>query len=223
MSLGYNLKNGHDAVNTIDKGSKSPKNCPYGEGKMRKTSVIFLLMSFVLFLSTPAFSGEKFSKDFTLSKLTAQSDAKFSGDFSLAKNDSKEMSLLSIDYMKFGVREFAQTSGRVAELEQEIKKLKSKRKKDLLGSIVLGGIAGFCLYEFVTYEQSERETQEGRHGAGLISGNRIIYLGGTLISAAITFSMVSDYKRKGRTIKEYEQELKNLGEQQSRFNQDGLR
>jgi hypothetical protein len=221
--LSYNLKNGQDAVTTVKKGSESPKNSPYGEAIMRKTAVIFLLMSFALFLSAQAFPGEKSSTDFALSKLTDQSHEKFSRDFSLARNENKKTCVLSIDYEKFVVREFAQVSGRVAELEQEIKKLKSKRKNSLLFSIVLGGISGFCLYEFIVYEQSERETQEGRHGTGLISGNRIIYLGGTLISAAITFSLVSDYKKKGRTIKEYEQELKNLGEQQSRLSQGGLR
>lgn len=221
--MSYNLKNGQDAITTVKEGSESPKNYPIWEGIMRKTAVIFLLISFGLFLSAQAFPDEKSSTDFALSNLTAQSHSKFSREFSLARNDSREMCVLSIDYEKFVVREFAQVSGRVAELEQEIKKLKSKRKKDVFGSIVLGGLAGFCLYEFIIYEQSERETQEGRHGAGLISGNRIIYLGGTLISAAITFSLISDYKRKGKAIKEYEQELKNFGEQQSMLSQANLR
>ncbi len=142
MSLGYNLKNGQDAVKAVKEGSESPRNSPYWEGRMKKTAVIFLLMSFGLFLSAQAFPGEKFSTDFTLSKSTAQNHSKFSREFSLTKKHSEKTSLIIIDCEKYGIREFAQTSGRVAELEQEIKKLKSKRKKSLLGSIVLGGIPG---------------------------------------------------------------------------------
>ncbi len=205
------------------KRNESPKDSTFWEGRMRKTAFILLLMSFVFFLSAQAFPGEKFSMDFTLAKSTAQSHDKSSAEFSLAKNHSEKTSFIIIDYEKYGIPEFGQVSGRVAELKQEIIKLKSKRKKALIGSIVLGTVAGFCLYEFISYEQSERETQEGRHGAGLISGNRIIFLGGTLISGAITFSMLSGRKRNGKTIKEYEEELKKLSEQQSMLSQADLR
>jgi len=182
-------------------------------GNMRKLSSIICLAAFVLFFTVTSYAGLD-SSDFSLSKKDA--------GFSLTQ--AYDVSAPSLELNRTDLRNAlinSQDERKAESLRAEIQHLKKRRTTSLLVSIGLIGLGSFFVYEFINYEQGERETQEGGtqdvdEGRTNTSIGKGIRLAGFAASYVISIVLITDVAKKSKAIKQYRQELQALSEAQGR-------
>jgi len=179
---------------------------------MRKLSSIICLVAFVLFFTVTSYAGLD-SNDFSLSKKDA--------GFSLTQ--TYDVSAPSLELNRSDLRNalINQDERKAESLRAEIQHLKKRRTTSLLVSIGLIGLGSFFVYEFINYEQGERETQEGGtqdvdEGRTNTSIGKGIRLAGFAASYVISIVLITDVAKKSKAIKQYRQELQALSEAQGR-------
>ncbi|MGB2905920.1 MAG: hypothetical protein WBB73_02400 [Candidatus Aminicenantaceae bacterium] len=167
---------------------------------MKKTTALVCLLVFVQFTAVYAFSPELMVKDFRLDKENA-SDSEVK-PFSLKATYSPE--LMIDDPVLFA--DIAQDT----DTDAAIKQLKSKRMWSWVGAIGFTAVGAGLMYLFATYEDPTTKNQLGED-IGHTQTNSMTqygYLIGALISLGVTAFLISGAVKSGKSIKEYEAELK---------------
>lgn len=179
---------------------------------MKKIMAASLSMIVILFVSMTGYSSEIVQNNFRLSRSSSFSLAKAAEGFSLKesyKNAIEEIDFPSFETVALGVMQTSTES-----IEEQIKQLKKKKTSSLVFAVGTAGIGAFLVYSFVTHKEKERETQEGTGETGMISGMRVIKLGGGLGCFAVTVALINDMNKKKKAIKELERELQALAQSQ---------
>jgi len=167
---------------------------------MKKAIAVLCLLVFVQFTAIYAFSPELLLKDFSLDKEDAsESDIR---PFSLKTAYSPELKIA--DPVLFA--DVAQGT----DAEAEIKKLKSKRMFSWVGAVGFTAIGGYLIYLYASWEDKPTYDQFGveKPHTETNSFTQWGYLLGGLFSLGVTAFLISSAIKYGKTIKEYEAELK---------------
>lgn len=179
---------------------------------MKKIMAASLTAIVILFVSMTAYSSDKVRNDFRLSQSNSFFLAKANGAFS--KKGSYKNAIGEIDFPSFKMAVLGVMQTGSESIEEQIKQLKKKKTTSLVAAIGTAGLGAFLMYSFITHEEKERETQEGRGTTGLISGGRAIKLGGSLLSIAVTVALINDMNKRKKAIEELERELHKLAQSQ---------
>ncbi len=183
---------------------------------MKKSTVIFLVASFVQFITVSAFATNSHSLD---------KDSSMVEEFSLKTDYTSRINmkeaLFSVNKPEAGAMILIQENAEAMSLEEEIKSLKKKRTGYLVGAVGLLGLAGFSIYQFTQVEPTK-----GAHaGAGEAEGEtssttgmgKMVWVTLGAISGAIGAVLISSYSKTNKEIKAKEKELENLSQAQERL------